>query len=409
MLIAPSRPRLLLQFYCIYVIVAFNMTHSPKPNSLKPPVSGEVSGFAEVVVGGELAGRLSDASVGLPQGLYDDSFERRGNFLAALGELGAAITSSELGSSLDDLKDGTTISLTIEGLPRDPDLPASPGDGGVPVGKHSFVSEGIALAMAQHLGVPSMVVGEKREALVHQITPVAGREQTQSNEGAVGLMLHQDLAPNADVPSLPYADFMPDWLILTGLRAGSGEQTGTYIASLDEALPNVSAEAQQILAKRKFVTNPPDSFLKENGGVAPELPIHPILAINEHGQVEAAFDTSSKVRPLDPEDVEALQAIEELNQALTDVKREVVIEPGTTVIFNNRRVVHGRGSIAVSPDSAVDLDASKRWLQRVYVYDPVRVGVQAMSRNLVIGIGGGLLAVYRTTPQRLLDMTQESL
>jgi L-asparagine oxygenase len=373
----------------------------------KPPSSAENQPFGEVAIAASTAEQIYATTVGLPSGLYDDDLARRGSFLEATRPTAAIIRDSELGAGLRSLAQGEIVSLTVKGLPRDPTLPMPPADGGVPVGKDTFVSEGIALAMGELLGMPSLVIGEKKEALVHQITPVAGREQTQSNEGAVSLMLHQDLAPNADLPHIPYAEFMPDWLILTGLKSGGNNQTGTYIASLDEALQHVTPEAQQILSEQKFITNPPDSFLKERGGSAPQLPIHPILSVNEEGYTEAAFDTSSNVRPVDPEDTEALKAIEELNTALTDARREVVIEPGTAVIFNNRRVVHGRGSIA-QQDSTSSSEGN-RWLQRVYVYDPGRVAQQAMARHLILGAGGGLLTVYLNTPRRLFEMMQASL
>lgn len=378
----------------------------PKDHS-KPPASIENGPFAEVVLDGATGQEIYSHALSLPPGVYDDDLAKRGSFLGATRDIAEIIKDTELGADLLSLARGEIVSLTVRGLPGDPVLPSPPSDGGVPVGKDTFVSEGIALAMAQLLGMPSLVVGEKKEALVHQITPVAGREQTQSNEGAVSLMFHQDLAPNADLPHIPYAEFMPDWLILSGLQPGANNKTGTYIASLDEALLHVDPEAQQILAEQRFVTNPPDSFVKESGGSAPALPVHPILAVNQEGYTEAAFDTSSNVRPVDSEDTKALEAIEELNAALTEVRKEVVIEPGTAVIFNNRRVVHGRGSIATQ-DSA-PTTTGNRWLQRVYVYDPGRVAQQAMARSLILGAGGGLLTVYRNTPQRLFELAQQSL
>jgi L-asparagine oxygenase len=380
------------------------MTRAHK-NQLNSP---EAQTFAEVAMEPELAAQALDMAMSLQPGVYEEDLAARGHFLMATGAIGEIIQESVVGAALADLREGRTVALRITGVPRDPNLPPSPPDGGAPMDKHTFASEGLALAMSQVLGAPSLIVGEKKEELVHQITPVAGREETQSNEGAVDLKLHQDLAPNADLPNMPYSEFMADWLILTGLRAGNGEQTGTYIASLDEALASVSPEAQQLLGERRFVTDPPDSFLKEIGSEAPEPPVHPVLSVGETGYMEAAFDTSSNVRPVDPEDKEGFQAIEELEAALMEVRKEVVIEPGTSVIFNNRRTVHGRGAISV-PTSEHEPSSGKRWLQRVYVYDPGRVVRQAASRTLAIGMGGGLLTVYRVPPERIMEMMRNSI
>jgi L-asparagine oxygenase len=336
--------------------------------------------------------------------IYSESLHLRGQTIKESGPTKEVIAGTRLGEGLQRLKDGRTVVLIVRGLPTDPNLPPAPLDGGTPVGKKTYVSEAILLGMARNLGMPSLLLGEKKEALIHQITPVPGQENTQSNEGAVDLGFHQDLAPNPEMPNLPYHLFMPDWLILNGVQEGSGS-TETFISPLDDALKYLDPNIIEILKGNRFITNPPDSFVKAVGPTEP--PIHPVLVdFEEH--IESAVDYSSGLRPKDPNDQEASEALESLKEALFKVRLGVKIEPGTAVAFNNRRIVHGRG--------AVDLDKEqldkKRWLQRVYVMDEQRIFKVAMDDGrLAVQAVNGLLRVtqFGSAPnERILELADKS-
>jgi alpha-ketoglutarate-dependent taurine dioxygenase len=359
--------------------------------------------IAEASVPEGLASSILASTLGLNEDIYQEDFVARGRFIGSVGDVTEALEQDTIvGPALSSLVDGSIVALSLSDFPVDPELPDAPADGGRPLDKRTFVSEGIAIAIANILGYPSIILGEKREELVHQITPVPGRETSQSNEGSDELLFHQDLAPNKDLPRMAYHETMPTWLILTGLQSGSGS-TPTYIAALDEALPLMSQQAIDILRQQRFVTNPPDSFVKEAPELASRLPVHPIL-LDYNGHVEAAFDTSSDVRPIGgARDEEAMGAIAEFNEALGKVKHGVVIEPGTTVIFNNRRVVHGRGAVTQEQDIG-----QKRWLQRVYVFEPERIALQSLGNpGTTLQIGGGLVRLtnsYQNPSDRLLEL-----
>ncbi|HEV7423694.1 MAG TPA: hypothetical protein VGO21_00735, partial [Candidatus Paceibacterota bacterium] len=361
---------------------------TPQPRSIE-----DSSLFETIALDSESARRVLETALQLPKGVYEDSFQRRGVFIDSCKPITKELEASNIGSSFRKLKNGELVVLTITGLPRDPSLPPAPLDGGNPVGKETFVSEGLACAIAKSLGYPSLILGEKNEALVHQITPVAGEEESQSNAGLVDLRLHQDLAPNPEMPSLSFDTFMPDWLILTGVQTGSG-RTPTYVSALDDALPQVSDETKQILQQEIFITAPPYSF----GEVSDpnKLPKHSVLSFRD-GHYESAFDTSSNVRPRDPNDSKAAQALIELNNALSKVKREVLIEPGTSVVFNNRRIVHGRGAVIKEEADT----GAKRWIQRIHIFNDKRFTEEATKRNLVIQGGGGVLRVTHMGQQHL--------
>ncbi len=345
------------------------------------------SGIREIGLKGPEKEALQRAALALPAGIYDESFDARAEVMSTVrASILPILRGTSVGEALEQVRNGSLLSVIARDMPTDPSLPAPPLDGGRPVGKETFVSEGLALAMAQILGEPTILLGEKDEALVHQITPVEGRENTQSNEGAVPLKLHQDLAPNPTMPGLRYDHFMPEQLILTGIIKGRG--TETQLASVDEALQRLSARSQAVLRQKRFITNPPDSFVKNYGDAFAYPPHHAILSDFE-GHVEMAFDTSSHVRPVDPQDDEAKAAMAELETALAAVSVSVGIEPGVTVVFNNRRMAHGRGAVTVNSYE----DPKRRWLQRIHVKDPLRVARSTMGRPWGLQVAPGLIGV----------------
>lgn len=357
--------------------------------------------MAEIHLPYELGSRLLQVALELQGSPYDPSFQKRGDFIESTDPITQILSGSVVGPYLDRMHNGSLVGLTIHGLPQDLRLGPAPLDGGRPSPDKTLVSERLAVGIARTLGYPSIILGEKNEELVHQITPVAGKELSQSNEGQVDLMLHQDLAPNPELMRLPYDLAMPDWLILTGVQRGSGH-TPTYIAPVDEAIRRMSDSSLEILEQERFVTNPPESFLSAMESTGMQPPVHSILSLSKN--VESVFDTSSNVRPAaGAEDVEAALAIDEYNQALGAVKREVTIDPGTAVVFNNRRVVHGRGPVAQESNLA-----KKRWIQRVYVFEPQRfVDIALTSPVLTVQIGGGILRVapgYNPVSERILEL-----
>ncbi len=137
--------------------------------------------MVEVAVGELVAGQILDQALQLPAGVYEDNFITRARVIEAADGLAGVFGGSEIGSELAALRKGDVVAVTVNGLPTDPDLPPAPLDGSSPHDKKTFVSEGILLGIGLNLGMPSLLVGEKKEALIHQVTPVQGREDTQSN------------------------------------------------------------------------------------------------------------------------------------------------------------------------------------------------------------------------------------
>jgi hypothetical protein len=84
----------------------------------------------------------------------------------------------------------------------------------------------------------------------------------------------------------------------------------------------------------------------------------------------------------------------------------VAVEPGKAIVFNNRRVVHGRSAVGAEQDLG-----SRRWVQRVYAYDTNRVAKLAIGvPGRVLHLGGGLVRLSSSTPSpRVLELAGYSV
>src|SRR5580658_8477314 len=124
--------------------------------------------------------------------------------------------------------------LLIENLPVDPDLPPSPDDGRRPSRK-TAVSEAVLAGLIEPHAKIFAYANEKDGAPIHEVAPVAGKEDTPSNAGRVPFPCHTDVAFLAP-------DFSPQGLALLGLR-------------------NPLAAATSILALEKILDSAPQSLI----------------------------------------------------------------------------------------------------------------------------------------------------
>ena len=115
-------------------------------------------GVVEVVLDSQLTEKLRESALQLPKGVYSNSLQARGDFLRACDSLGAHMRGTELGHALDELKNGNLGVVIIKGVPRDSRLSPAPIDGGSPLGKETFVSEGVACAIAEYVGAARLLL-----------------------------------------------------------------------------------------------------------------------------------------------------------------------------------------------------------------------------------------------------------
>ncbi|MEO5923908.1 MAG: hypothetical protein ABIR70_08790 [Bryobacteraceae bacterium] len=232
--------------------------------------------------------------------------------------------------------------IVLENLPVDPHMLPIPADGMRPRQKEA-VSEAVITGILCQWGELLSFTNEKDGSPIHEVTPVPGREDLQSNAGRVRFGFHSD---NAFLPSW----FKQQGILLYGLF---NEKTATTVVTADQILQAAPAELASLLAQPIFRHACPASF---SFGSAQALSAPcPILWRDDKGLVRVSA-ASSTIFPITPEAELALELFRSLLDELTPAR--VVVRPGTALLFKDDRVLHGR-----------DAFQGPRWLQRAYFTD----------------------------------------
>jgi L-asparagine oxygenase len=280
-----------------------------------------------------------------------DAFRRRSTELAR-AHLPAAIAEALRGFFLPA---GDNF-LIVENLPVDPKLPPIPLDGVRPASKQA-VSEAVIAGILGDFGEILSYVNEKSGAPIHEVTPVPGLEQTQSNSGRVRFGFHSD---NAFLPR----QFRQRGILLYGLR---NRDTATLVLTADQILEAAPPDLARALAQPIFRHACPASFSLA-GAPAASQP-GPILWRDELGLARVSV-ASSSIEPVNPQAADALRRFRALLDRLNPIR--VVVAPGAALLFKDDRVLHGR-----------DTFSGPRWLQRAYFTDslqPIRMAARSDPR-----------------------------
>ncbi|MGW4801118.1 TauD/TfdA family dioxygenase [Nonomuraea sp. NPDC004297] len=206
----------------------------------------------------------------------------------------------------------------------------------------------LLLMLACGLGEPVGFRAEKQGALVHDVVPVRGLEDSQSNAGCARLLLHTENA---------FHEHRPDYVVLHCLRPDPEGRADFRIAHKDAAVAKLSGADLAELREPQFVTVAPPSF----AGSAPPVTPHAVLS-GAADDPDLRVD-STATRALTARGRAALRA---LLAVLDECAASVSLAAGDVVIVDNRAAAHGR--TAYRPR----FDGGDRWLQRVYVQVDVR-------------------------------------
>jgi L-asparagine oxygenase len=251
--------------------------------------------------------------------------------------------------ALFDFTAGTSQAglLLVRGLETG-DIPVTPT---VPTnGAHGAMAEhptGATLALiADFLGNLTGYSDEKNGALIHEVHPVAGEEHLMENSGSVTFGFHTE---NAHHP------LSPDFLGLLCLRQDREMTAATFVASVREAAPLLDASMLSALREPLFQTVYPTSFTRGTGHRRAQSDPHPVLsglAGSEHVRFDSHNTKAHTSR--------GARALDALNHALSEVRRDLILLPGDLAVINNRIAVHGRSAFAPR------YDGRDRWLRRFY-------------------------------------------
>lgn len=184
---------------------------------------------------------------------------------------------------------------------------------------------------------------EKSGALVQNVVPVPGSEDTQSHAGSVLLELHTENV---------YHEHFPDYVSLLCLREDVTGDCCFCVSSIRDALPLLSSETIQVLSELRFSSRSPISFISVNN-----VRSHPVLS----GDIEdpnLSVDFADTIAL----DSRAESALDELREAFMKTMNYYQLRVGDLAIVDNRVTVHGRTSYVPS------YDGNDRWLLRVYAH-----------------------------------------
>jgi hypothetical protein len=245
-------------------------------------------------------------------------------------------------------KDGNADGgLLLRGLPRDPELPPTPVTSSASVRKDTHLSEFWMAAFASALGDPVGYAQEKNGAFWQSINPTRSNETKMTSESSQNL-----LAFHTEVCFHPH---MCSHLLLYGLRQDPERLAKTILCGVRRFYRRLPRRLQDLLFEKKFKTGIDPSFGndQEAAGNGPALSV----LYGDRSDPFFRYDLDLMVG-LTPA---AATALEELRVWVNEYKKELIIEPGSLLIVDNRRAVHAR-----SPFEA-HYDGRDRWLERISV------------------------------------------
>jgi len=237
--------------------------------------------------------------------------------------------------------------LLLRNLPQDPALPPTPTRSGEAARKATCVSELWMCCVASALGEPVAYLQEKQGNLFQDVFPTAqNADKLSSESSSILLDFHTEIA---------FHPYMPEYLLLYGLRQDPDKQARTIFSSVRRFFHLLPPGDRDALFCDLFRTGVDYSF----GNVGELKGAGPLVSILYGDRLDPflRYDLDLMAGQT-PEAQQALQVVRELvNQA----KRDVVIEPGSLLVLDNRRCVHARS------DFKAYYDGRDRWLQRMAV------------------------------------------
>lgn len=186
----------------------------------------------------------------------------------------------------------------------------------------------------RHFGYPE----EKDGAILQDVHPISGWENTLSNAGRIEFNLH------VESPFLP-RPARPEAAALIALNNDAG--AATRIAVVAEVNATLPPSIVETLRQPLFSYRHDESFAIN--GYTLQTPRSPFLKCVD------GFEESRCAIYTQAHSEEAKLAVAAWMEAADAAVIDVVLEPGDMLIFNNRRCVHGRGAVE-----------GRRWLKRVY-------------------------------------------
>lgn len=245
------------------------------------------------------------------------------------------------------MKPNGPLFRVADNLPIDSHVPPAPTDGKRPKDKETWTSEAVLLGTTRAIGLEVFTYIQERDGLwPQQVAPMRGQESANHSGNTEEFGHHSD---NAILEREHRAEF----IALLGLK--NDADTETSLVPLDDMLTELDRKSRSFVPLMEDDTQWKVPF-PESFDMGPDRAFSDpcaILTRGPKGQYEIAMAIYN-VRPLSQE---ARDVIEAIKSILTPpLVRTVVVRPGSLLLMNNFRGLHGRGKIA-----------GTRWAQRIYL------------------------------------------
>ncbi|MGW4024218.1 guanitoxin biosynthesis L-enduracididine beta-hydroxylase GntD [Streptomyces sp. NPDC005009] len=259
----------------------------------------------------------------------------------------------------------------VHGFPVDGDaLGSTPGHWREAIHGRTARDQEVWLALCGLvLGDPFGWVALQEGRIIQNILPIRGDEDRQSGHGSGTLLeFHTEdgFHPNRC-----------DYLLLMGLR--NPDAVPTIVASVRDVRLDEADRA--VLAEERFLIRPDTEHIRQLETYAPGHPALPRLRAMASAPAPTAVLSGDRLSPylridrpfMDtlPGDTEAEAALDRLMAELSRVQQDVAVAPGSLLIVDNYRAVHGRRPFTAR------YDGNDRWLKKLTV-----------SRNLRRNLSG---------------------
>lgn len=206
------------------------------------------------------------------------------------------------------------------------------------------------IAYASRYGFPISYAQEQNGHLVQNIFPIQKTENQQiSTSSKIELGLHTEAA---------FHPYKPSAVLLLCLR-GDPQAVTTY-AYVDEIVTHLKKSTIDVLNQPWFVTSIDESFRTHN---EPDMELFCSILRKKYDETETLYELTYDevlMRGINPQ---AEEALNELNDAIRKSIREIILESGDLLVFNNRTTIHGRRPFQAR------YDGTDRWLQRILSID----------------------------------------
>lgn len=239
------------------------------------------------------------------------------------------------------------------------------GPGEIPASAENYthlqVASPLLLGLVSLIATPVSARNEWDGAPLTDIKVTAGLEDTVSSKGKGTLPLHQEDQ---------HLENPPDGLALLTIKGGSPTRLAPTREIIEALEASAGADAVEALRGPNFRHRMPDSF--EGSGWGEETPI--LFGTSATPELKVDLTTTEATN------AEGKAALAAVVEATDSVATDIDLTPGSLLIFDNRRWLHGRGKKISS--------SSGRWLLRsLFVYDTWRVhnsGAEGGESELVV-------------------------